>query len=109
MTNIVLEKLIKVYRSVIYNVVIDGLVSFLLPGIWYSLNYIGVCFTIMCLKVLFELNILQAAGLADPRQVNAANAVTYGIMIIGCSIAPIISNRFNVRVTRKLLKNLLIN
>lgn len=33
---------VKFYRSVLFNVIIDGLVSFLLPGLWYSLNYIGV-------------------------------------------------------------------
>lgn len=33
---------VKFYRSVLFNVIIDGLASFLLPGMWYSFNYIGV-------------------------------------------------------------------
>ncbi|TIB98996.1 MFS general substrate transporter [Wallemia mellicola] len=70
---------VKFYRSVLFNVIIDGLVSFLLPGLWYSLNYIG------------------AAGLADPRQVNGANAVTFGIMIPGCTLAAVLANRTSLK------------
>ena len=63
---------VKFYRSVLFNVIIDGLVSFLLPGLWYSLNYIGVG------MILFHRTfnwLLQAAGLADPRQVNGVSSL----------------------------------
>lgn len=57
------------YRSVLFQIVIVGFVSFTQPGIWNALNNLG------------------AGGEQKPYLVNGANALTYGIMIIGCTLA----------------------
>ena len=57
------------YRSVLFQVLVVGFVSFTQPGIWNALNNLG------------------AGGEQEPYLVNGANALTYGIMIIGCTLA----------------------
>ena len=69
------------YRSVLFQIVIVGLVSFTQPGIWNALNNLG------------------AGGQQQPYLVNAANALTYGIMSIGCVLAGGLCNKIGVKWT----------
>ncbi|UZJ55595.1 hypothetical protein CBS101457_004915 [Exobasidium rhododendri] len=64
-----LARLSKMYRSVMFQIVIVGLISFTQPGIWTALNNLG------------------AGGQAQPYLINTANALTYGIMSVGCILA----------------------
>ncbi|KAJ3962963.1 hypothetical protein N0V92_000250 [Colletotrichum tropicale] len=71
------------YRSPLFNVILVGLISFTQPGIWNALNSTG------------------AGGQQEPYLVNGANALTFGIMVFGCSIFAILANKIG-------LKNVLI-
>ncbi|KAJ8110539.1 hypothetical protein OPT61_g6645 [Boeremia exigua] len=77
----VLERFRIVYRSVLFQIVIVGLVAFCEPGIWTALNNLG------------------AGGNASPFLNNAANALTYGLMSVGCFIAGGISNKITAKWT----------
>ncbi|KAJ5273221.1 hypothetical protein N7478_008346 [Penicillium angulare] len=57
---------VKWYRSTFYNSVILGLCNFLAPGIWTAMNSLG------------------GGGEEKPYLVNAANALTFGLMVISC-------------------------
>ncbi|EXJ79873.1 hypothetical protein A1O3_08158 [Capronia epimyces CBS 606.96] len=57
---------IKWYRSTFYNALILGLANFSAPGLWGAMNSLG------------------AGGQAKPYLVNAANALTFCLMIISC-------------------------
>ncbi|KAJ4986812.1 DUF895 domain membrane protein [Stagonosporopsis vannaccii] len=70
-----------VYRSVLFQIVIVGLVAFCEPGIWTALNNLG------------------AGGNASPFLNNAANALTYGLMSVGCFIAGGVSNKITAKWT----------
>ncbi|KAK0389388.1 hypothetical protein NLU13_2963 [Sarocladium strictum] len=67
------------YRSPLFNVIIVGLISFTQPGIWNALNSTG------------------AGGQQEPYLVNGANSLTFGLMVFGCSIFSVLSNRFGVK------------
>lgn len=54
------------YRSPWYNALILGLCNFLAPGIWNAMNSLG------------------GGGDEEPYLVNAANALTFGLMVISC-------------------------
>ncbi|OBT62249.1 hypothetical protein VE03_08064 [Pseudogymnoascus sp. 23342-1-I1] len=69
------------YRSCLFQIIIVGLVAFCEPGIWTALNNLG------------------AGGQATPWLNNAANALTYGIMSFGCTIAGGISNKISAKWT----------
>ncbi|KAH8810702.1 major facilitator superfamily domain-containing protein [Xylogone sp. PMI_703] len=69
----------RVFRSTLLQVVIVGLVSFMNPGIWNALNSLG------------------AGGEETPFLVNAANAITFGIMIIGCTLGGVIANKIGLK------------
>ncbi|KAJ0382347.1 hypothetical protein COL922a_012757 [Colletotrichum nupharicola] len=71
------------YRSPLFNVILVGLISFTQPGIWNALNSTG------------------AGGQQEPYLVNGSNALTFGIMVFGCSIFAILANKIG-------LKNVLI-
>ncbi|KIX09537.1 uncharacterized protein Z518_00617 [Rhinocladiella mackenziei CBS 650.93] len=57
---------IKWYRSTFYNALILGLANFSAPGIWGAMNSLG------------------AGGQASPHLVNAANALTFCLMVLSC-------------------------
>ncbi|KAH0428837.1 hypothetical protein CcaCcLH18_08824 [Colletotrichum camelliae] len=71
------------YRSPLFNVILVGLISFTQPGIWNALNSTG------------------AGGQQEPYLVNGSNALTFGIMVFGCSFFAILANKIG-------LKNVLI-
>ncbi|KAJ4327632.1 hypothetical protein N0V84_001881 [Fusarium piperis] len=54
------------YRSTFFNITILGLCNFAAPGIWTAMNSLG------------------AGGAASPRLVNAANALTFCLMVLSC-------------------------
>lgn len=67
-------RFIKFYRSVLFQVILVGLVALAEPGIWTAINSLG------------------AGGLAAPWLYNASTALTYGLMIPGCSLAGMLAN-----------------
>lgn len=69
------------YRSVLFQTIIVGIVSFSQPGIWSALNNLG------------------AGGQAKPYLINASNALTYGLMSIGCVLAGGLCNKIGVKWT----------
>lgn len=58
--------LVKWYRSTFYNALILGLCNLLAPGIWGAMNSLG------------------GGGEEKPYVVNAANALTFGLMVVSC-------------------------
>ncbi|KAL2153724.1 hypothetical protein VTH82DRAFT_4879 [Thermothelomyces myriococcoides] len=73
------SKLTRWYRSPLFNVIIVGLISFTQPGIWNALNNTG------------------AGGQQEPYLVNASNALTFGLMVFGCTIFGVLSNMIGVK------------
>ncbi|KAL4911732.1 MFS general substrate transporter [Aspergillus aurantiobrunneus] len=73
------HRVARVYRSCLFQVVIVGLVAFCEPGIWTALNNLG------------------AGGNASPFLNNAANALTYGLMSVGCFLAGGVSNKITAK------------
>ncbi|KAI1880224.1 hypothetical protein JX265_001845 [Neoarthrinium moseri] len=76
-----IQRLAQFYRSCLFQVIIVGLVSLCEPGIWTALNNLG------------------AGGQASPFLNNAANALTYGLMSVGCAIAGGVSNKITPKWT----------
>ncbi|KIA76002.1 hypothetical protein HK57_00619 [Aspergillus ustus] len=75
------DSLLRIYRSCLFQIVIVGLVAFCEPGIWTALNNLG------------------AGGNASPFLNNAANALTYGLMSVGCFLAGGVSNKITAKWT----------
>ncbi|KAK4936016.1 hypothetical protein LTR66_015387 [Elasticomyces elasticus] len=75
------ERARKFYRSCLLQIILVGLVAFCEPGIWTALNNLG------------------AGGNAKPFLNNAANALTYGLMSIGCFLAGGVSNKITAKWT----------
>ncbi|OJI99498.1 hypothetical protein ASPVEDRAFT_50930 [Aspergillus versicolor CBS 583.65] len=67
------------YRSCLFQIIIVGLVAFCEPGIWTALNNLG------------------AGGNAKPYLNNAANALTFGLMSVGCFLAGGVSNKITAK------------
>ncbi|KAM0706187.1 hypothetical protein Q7P35_006736 [Cladosporium inversicolor] len=78
---VLLGRFSTLYRSTLFQIVIVGLVAFCEPGIWTALNNLG------------------AGGNAKPYLNNAANALTYGLMSVGCFIAGGVSNKLTAKWT----------
>ncbi|KAJ5778294.1 Major facilitator superfamily domain general substrate transporter [Penicillium odoratum] len=76
-----LDRLIEFYRSCLFQIIIVGLVAFCEPGIWTALNNLG------------------AGGNASPQLNNAANALTYGLMSVGCFLAGGVTNKITAKWT----------
>ncbi|KAF4122202.1 Major Facilitator Superfamily [Geosmithia morbida] len=74
-----LETLHGWYRGTLYQAIVLGLISFSQPGIWNALSSMG------------------AGGLASPFFVNAANVITYVIMVLFCPVFSVIGNRFSLK------------
>ncbi|KAL4897071.1 major facilitator superfamily domain-containing protein [Aspergillus ambiguus] len=77
----VLDRVVRLYRSCLFQIIIVGLVAFCEPGIWTALNNLG------------------AGGNAKPFLNNAANALTYGLMSIGCFLAGGVTNKLTAKWT----------
>lgn len=60
---------VKWYRSTFYNITILGLCNFSAPGIWGAMNSLG------------------AGGAESPKLVNAANALTFCLMVVSCYLS----------------------
>ncbi|KAJ5208433.1 hypothetical protein N7449_002812 [Penicillium cf. viridicatum] len=75
------ERLARFYRSCLLQIIIVGLVAFCEPGIWTALNNLG------------------AGGNAKPYLNNAANALTYGLMSVGCFLAGGVTNKITAKWT----------
>ncbi|KAK7536858.1 major facilitator superfamily domain-containing protein [Phyllosticta citribraziliensis] len=73
------SRLHAIYRGTIFQAVILGLISFTQPGIWSALNNLG------------------AGGQAEPYVVNAANVITFAIMVFGAPLASVVANVIGVR------------
>ncbi|KAN0060489.1 hypothetical protein ACQY0O_007820 [Thecaphora frezii] len=69
------------HRTVLFQILVVGIVSFSQPGIWNALSNLG------------------AGGQQKPYLVNAANALTYGIMTFGCALAGGLCNRIGIKWT----------
>ncbi|KAJ5293672.1 hypothetical protein N7508_008493 [Penicillium antarcticum] len=69
------------YRSCPLQIIVVGLVAFCEPGIWTALNNLG------------------AGGNASPLLNNAANALTYGLMSVGCFLAGGVTNKITAKWT----------
>ncbi|CDM31700.1 hypothetical protein DTO006G1_8945 [Penicillium roqueforti] len=63
---------VKWYRSTFYNAFILGLCNFLAPGIWGAMNSLG------------------GGGEEKPYLVNAANALTFGLMVVSCFFSSVL-------------------
>ncbi|RDW63236.1 UNC93-like protein [Aspergillus mulundensis] len=75
------DRVARFYRSCLFQIIIVGLVAFCEPGIWTALNNLG------------------AGGNASPFLNNAANALTYGLMSVGCFLAGGVTNKITAKWT----------
>ncbi|GME26037.1 MFS general substrate transporter [Neofusicoccum parvum] len=69
----------KFFRGTIFQAVILGLISFTQPGIWTALNNLG------------------AGGQAEPYVVNAANVITFVVMVLFSPLASVVGNIIGMR------------
>ncbi|KIW44183.1 uncharacterized protein PV06_05213 [Exophiala oligosperma] len=70
---------VKWYRSTFYNALILGLANFSAPGIWGAMNSLG------------------AGGQASPHLVNAANALTFCLMVVSCYFSSAIVHLIGIK------------
>ncbi|OGE50668.1 hypothetical protein PENARI_c016G05658 [Penicillium arizonense] len=75
------DRVKRAYRSCLLQIIVVGLVAFCEPGIWTALNNLG------------------AGGNASPLLNNAANALTYGLMSVGCFLAGGVTNKISAKWT----------
>ncbi|KAI0752012.1 DUF895 domain membrane protein [Fomes fomentarius] len=71
----------KWYRSTLYNAVILGLCNLFAPGIWGAMNSLG------------------AGGTQKPYLVNAANALTFCLMVLTCIFSSIVVRAIGIKWT----------
>ncbi|KAJ5334083.1 hypothetical protein MYU51_013125 [Penicillium brevicompactum] len=69
------------YRSTFFNAFILGLCNFLAPGIWGAMNSLG------------------GGGEEKPYLVNAANALTFGLMVVSCFLSSVIVRFIGIKWT----------
>ncbi|CAP82939.1 Pc15g00530 [Penicillium rubens Wisconsin 54-1255] len=72
---------VKWYRSTFYNALILGICNFLAPGIWGAMNSLG------------------GGGEEEPYLVNAANALTFGLMVVSCFFGSVIVRFIGIKWT----------
>jgi hypothetical protein len=60
------SQIVRWYRSTFFNITVLGLCNFSAPGIWGAMNSLG------------------AGGAESPHLVNAANALTFCLMVVSC-------------------------
>ncbi|KAH7130176.1 major facilitator superfamily domain-containing protein [Dendryphion nanum] len=81
-SDIVVEKRdhpVKWYHSTFYNMTILGLCNFAAPGIWGAMNSLG------------------AGGAQSPRLVNAANSLTFCLMVVSCYFSSVIVKYIGIK------------
>ncbi|KAG4414561.1 hypothetical protein IFR04_012309 [Cadophora malorum] len=71
----------KWHRSTFYNALILGICNFLAPGIWGAMNSLG------------------AGGQQKPYLVNAANTLTFCLMVVSCFFSPILVKAIGIKYT----------
>ncbi|KAJ5914359.1 hypothetical protein N7504_003242 [Penicillium tannophilum] len=69
------------YRSTFYNALILGLCNLLAPGIWGAMNSLG------------------GGGEEKPYLVNAANALTFGLMVVSCFLGSVVVRFIGIKWT----------
>ncbi|QIW96395.1 hypothetical protein AMS68_001913 [Peltaster fructicola] len=67
------------YRSTFYNLTILGLCNFAAPGIWGAMNSLG------------------AGGQQSPTLVNAANALTFCLMVVSCFFSSVVVRYIGIK------------
>ncbi|KAK4031772.1 major facilitator superfamily domain-containing protein [Parachaetomium inaequale] len=67
------------YRSTFYNITILGLCNLAAPGIWGAMNSLG------------------AGGAAKPGLVNAANALTFCLMVVSCYFSSVLVHYIGIK------------
>lgn len=72
---------VKWYRSTYYNAIILGLCNFCCPGIWGAMNSLG------------------GGGEESPWLVDAANALTFCLMVLTCALSGIFVKYLGIRWT----------
>jgi MFS family permease len=72
---------VKWYRSTFFNALVLGLCNFLAPGIWGAMNSLG------------------GGGEEKPYLVNAANALTFGLMVISCFFGSVVVRFIGIKWT----------
>jgi len=70
---------VKWYRSTFYNATILGLCNFAAPGIWGAMNSLG------------------AGGEEKPYLVNAANALTFCLMVLSCFFSSVMVRYIGIK------------
>ena len=70
---------VKWYRSTFYNMTILGLCNLSAPGIWGAMNSLG------------------AGGAATPKLVNAANALTFCLMVVSCYFSSVLVHYVGIK------------
>ncbi|KAJ5112550.1 hypothetical protein N7532_000595 [Penicillium argentinense] len=69
------------YRSTFYNALILGMCNFLAPGIWGAMNSLG------------------GGGEEEPYLVNAANSLTFGLMVVSCFLSSVVVRFIGIKWT----------
>jgi MFS family permease len=72
---------VKWYRSTFFNALVLGLCNFLAPGIWGAMNSLG------------------GGGEEKPYLVNAANALTFGLMVVSCFLGSVVVRFIGIKWT----------
>ncbi|PYH65889.1 DUF895 domain membrane protein [Aspergillus vadensis CBS 113365] len=72
---------VKWYRSTTYNALVLGLCNFLAPGIWTAMNSLG------------------GGGSESPYLVDAANALTFGLMVFSCFFGSVVVRLVGIKWT----------
>ena len=109
------ERLVRAYRSCLFQIIIVGLVAFCEPGIWTALNNLGAggnasvspsCFAkVLLITFTFpppwghHIGLLANISPQQPQLNNAANALTYGLMSVGCFLAGGVANKITSKWT----------
>lgn len=81
MVNLPTNSAVKWYRSTFYNALVLGLCNLLAPGIWGAMNSLG------------------GGGEEKPYLVNAANALTFGLMVVSCFLSSIFVRFIGIKWT----------
>lgn len=72
-------RLVKWYRSTFYNALILGICNFLAPGIWGAMNSLG------------------AGGEEKPYLVNAANGISFSLMVLSCYLSSTLTHFIGIK------------
>lgn len=67
------------YRSTFYNMTILGLCNLAAPGIWGAMNSLG------------------AGGAAKPNLINAANSLTFCLMVVSCYFSSVLVHYIGIK------------